>query len=110
MEAKSKTPKLMADQEAKLVESINRLPWWARPIALKYLGKYRQAINKVRILEPETFNECLIESRHIVEEMVEEIKQEAIRHGYPLAVIKGAGISPEGASLSANTRKKQLKN
>ena len=110
MEAKSKTPKSMADQEAKLVESINRLPWWARPIALKYLGKYRQAINKVKVLEPETVNEFLIESKQIGEQMVEEIKQEAIRHGSHLAVMKGSGISPEGASLSANTRKKQLKN
>lgn len=108
MEPKSKTS--LADKEAKLVENINKLPVWARPIALKYLERYRQAVNKVQALDPETFTECITESKRLVEEMVEEIKQEAIRQGKPFIAMRGDGAHADGAHAPSSTRKKQLKN
>lgn len=108
METKSKTS--LAETEAKLVENINKLPVWARPIALKYLEQYRQAVKKVQPLDPETFNECITESKRIVEEMVEEMKQEAIRHGWPFKAMRGGGAPADGSHTPSGPRNKQLKN
>jgi hypothetical protein len=90
-------------KEKELKDNIEKLPGWAKPIAQKYWARYKEAANRVNILEPDAILKFSQAGRVIIEEMTAEITKEAERRGYNYAVAIKKNIEKQ-ATLTAKSK------
>lgn len=102
---KQQTP--AASDAGAVLAAIDRLPPWAKPIAEKHMKRYLAALDSLKDTKPGGAIDAMASTMpvlaQIAGEMAAEVKAEAARRGYALAVsaMKAARVEAEALAQSS---------